>query len=83
MFGGEGPIEEISKPVLKGGWLLESDLWSLQDLQLPHYVVVESLSIARGGGGGGGLENKAFADLVVNSMGYRYKIEGSFYAKPH
>jgi hypothetical protein len=81
LFGGEGPIEEISKPVLKGGWQLESDLWSLQDLQLPHYVVVESLGIARTGGGGGP-EDKAFAGLIASSLGYRYKIEGSFYAKP-
>jgi hypothetical protein len=53
---------------------LESDLWTLKDLQLPHYVVAESLTVTRAGAGTPGV-------LVAPNLSYRYKIEGSFYAQ--
>ena len=85
LFGGEGPLEEVKKPVLKGSWQLESELWTLKDLRLPPYVVAESLAISRttGGGAGGaarGGSGSSLGGLVSKSLGYRYKIEGSFYA---
>jgi hypothetical protein len=86
LFGGTGPLEEIKKPVLKGSWQLESDLWTLKDLRLPPYVVAESLAVSRAGGGAsrgatGGSSAASLGSLVSNNLGYRYKIEGSFYAK--
>jgi hypothetical protein len=84
LFGGVGPVDEIKKPVLKGSWQLESDLWTLKDLRLPPYVVAESLAVSRGGGsaarGAGGSSAGSPGSLVSNNLGYRYKIEGSFYA---
>jgi hypothetical protein len=85
LFGGTGPLEEIKKPVLKGSWQLESDLWTLKDLRLPPYVVAESLAVSRAGGGTsrgatGGSSAASLGSLVSNNLGYRYKIEGSFYA---
>ena len=85
LFGGNGPVEEIKKPVLKGSWQLESDLWTLKDLRLPPYVVAESLAVSRGGGSaarGAAVVSGASSpgSLVSNNLGYRYKIEGSFYA---
>jgi hypothetical protein len=83
LFGGNGPVEEIKKPVLKGSWQLESDLWTLKDLRLPAYVVAESLAVSRGGSaarGAGGSSAGSPSSLVSNNLGYRYKIEGSFYA---
>ena len=78
LFGSDAPIGEIRKPVLKGSWQLESDLWTLKDLRLPHYVVAESLTVTRSGTSTGGGN---FGALVAPNLGYRYKIEGSFYAK--
>jgi hypothetical protein len=89
LFGGEGPVQDIRKPVLKGNWQLESDLWTLKDLRLPPYVVAESLAISRSGGsaasaGAGAAAGDAGASRLgapaSKNLGYRYKIEGSFYA---
>ena len=81
LFGGEGPLEEINKPVLRGNWQLESDLWTLKDLRLPPYVVAESLTVSRAAGnvttGGSG---SSLGALLNKNLGYRYKIEGGFYA---
>lgn len=97
LFGGAGSENEIRKPVLKGSWQLESDLWTLKDLRLPPYVVAESLAVTRAGAGAanagaggsaggatasaaGGTGAGSLSALVSKSLGYRYKIEGSFYA---
>jgi hypothetical protein len=84
LFASGGPIGDIRKPVLKGSWQLESGLWTLKDLELPHYVVAESLTISRSSlnaGPGERLSASAFDSLVGKGLGYRYKIEGSFYAQ--
>jgi hypothetical protein len=77
LFGSDAPVEGIRKPVLKGSWQLESDLWTLKDLQLPNYVVAESLTVTRAGAG----TSSTPGVLVAPNLGYRYKIEGSFYAQ--
>lgn len=88
LFGGEGPLAEIKRPVLKGNWQIESDLWTLKDLRLPPYVVAESLTVSRAAGSGSGSGTSSglpggssnLGALVRKNLGYRYKIEGSFYA---
>ena len=80
LFGGDGPAEEIKKPVLKGSWQLESDLWTLKDLRLPPYVVAESLAVSRAGDSTASAGAGNPGALVSKNLGFRYKMEGSFYA---
>lgn len=76
LFGSKASIDQITHPVVRASWTLESDLWTLRDLFLPNYVVAEKLEIV-----------PANAHTVVNASGqvmardYRYKISGSFYAQ--
>ena len=69
-------MDQITRPVVRASWTLESDLWTLRDLFLPNYVVAEKLEIV-----------PANAHTVVKPNGqvmvrdYRYKITGSFYAQ--
>jgi hypothetical protein len=38
-------LEALNKPVVKGTWALEHDLWSLPDLDIPNFVVPETLTV--------------------------------------
>lgn len=38
-------LEILNKPVVKGSWSLEHDLWSLPDLDIPNFVVPETLTV--------------------------------------
>ena len=38
-------IDVLNKPVVKGTWSLEHDLWSMPDLEIPDFVVPETLSV--------------------------------------
>ena len=38
-------IDVLNKPVVKGTWSLEHDLWSMPDLEIPNFVVPETLSV--------------------------------------
>jgi len=64
LFGGQGNPVELMRPIVKGAWSIDHDIWSLTELPLPDYIVPENLKIAR-----------------VDSGNFRYKIEGSYYAK--
>ena len=76
IFASEASIDQITRPVVRASWTLESDLWTLRDLFLPNYVVAEKLEIF-----------PANVHTVVKASGqvmvrdYRYKITGSFYAQ--
>lgn len=46
LFGGSlTDIEILNKPVVKGAWTLEHELWSLPDIVVPNFVVPEKLTI--------------------------------------
>jgi hypothetical protein len=46
LFGKSGSgIEVLNKPVVKGTWTLEHELWSFPDLEIPNFVVPEKLTI--------------------------------------
>lgn len=46
LFGNStATIEILNKPVVKGTWSLEHELWSLPDLEIPNFVVPETLTI--------------------------------------
>jgi hypothetical protein len=47
LFGGQGAPQELMRPIVKGTWSVDHDIWSLADLPLPSYVVPENLKIAR------------------------------------
>ncbi|WP_310646361.1 type 4b pilus protein PilO2 [Limnohabitans sp.] len=64
LFGGQGNVAELMRPIVKGAWSIEHDIWSLPELPMPDYVVPENLKIALSG-----------------AREFRYKIEGSYYAK--
>lgn len=57
-------IEVLNKPLVKGTWTLEHDLWSLPDLVIPNFVVPGKLTIQ-----------------IDFKTGFRYKLEGDYYAK--
>jgi hypothetical protein len=76
LFGSVGSIDQITRPVVRSTWTLESDLWTLRDLFLPNYVVAEKLEIFTVN------KNLAMsANGQVPARDYRYKITGSFYAQ--
>jgi hypothetical protein len=64
LFGGQGNVAELMRPIVKGTWSIDHDIWSLMELPMPDYVVPENLKIARN-----------------DAREFRYKIEGSYYAK--
>nr|WP_315229971.1 type 4b pilus protein PilO2 [uncultured Limnohabitans sp.] len=64
LFGGQGNPAELMRPIVKGTWSIEHDIWSLPELPMPDYVVPENLKVARS-----------------DARDFRYKIEGSYYAK--
>ncbi len=64
LFGGQGNVAELMRPIVKGTWSIDHDIWSLPELPMPDYVVPENLKIALSG-----------------AREFRYKIEGSYYAK--
>lgn len=64
LFGGQGNPTELMRPIVKGAWSVEHDIWSLPELPMPDYVVPEGLKVALSG-----------------AREFRYKIEGSYYAK--
>lgn len=46
LFGNStATIEELNKPVVKGTWAIEHEMWSLPDLEIPGFVVPETLSV--------------------------------------
>jgi hypothetical protein len=38
-------LETLNKPIVKGTWAIEHDLWSLPDLEIPNFVVPETLTV--------------------------------------
>jgi hypothetical protein len=64
LFGGQGNVAELMRPIVKGAWSIDHDIWSLPELPMPDYVVPEKLKIALSG-----------------AREFRYKMEGSYYAK--
>ena len=76
LFGSDGSMDQITRPVVRASWSLESDLWTLRDLFLPNYVVAEKLEIFP-------IQKTASktANNVITAQEYRYKITGSFYAQ--
>jgi len=38
-------IDTLNKPLVKGTWAIEHELWSLPDLQIPNFVIPETLTI--------------------------------------
>jgi len=64
LFGGQGNAATLLRPVVKGEWSIDHDIWSLAELQLPSYTVPENLKISKS-----------------DSENFRFKIEGSYYAK--
>ena len=38
-------VEALNKPVVKGTWSIEHELWSLPDLDIPNFVIPETLTV--------------------------------------
>ncbi len=64
LFGGQGSALELMRPIVKGAWSIDHDIWSLPELPMPDYVVPENLKVA-----------------LSDAREFRYKMEGSYYAK--
>lgn len=71
LFGpqGVGPLEQISRPVVKADWRLQApDLWTLSTFQLPPYVIPTSLTVQATAAGAG-------------ATTLTYSLTGAIYAK--
>jgi len=46
LFGNStATVETLNKPIVRGTWVLEHELWSLPDLEIPDFVVPETLTV--------------------------------------
>ena len=80
LYGAEGVdagrTSEIKKPVVSGGWSLQGPLWTLDSLQVPPYVSVETLTLDLGKAA----EGSPAKDRETEGKA-QYKLMGKYYAK--
>ena len=65
--------DAIFKPVVFGTWSVELPLWSLNAMEVPHYVAVESLSVI--------VKDITSKENKTEQVSLTYKLTGKYYAK--
>lgn len=70
---GAGSLDTIFKPVVSGTWSAELPLWTLNSMEVPDYVSVESLSVT--------LSDIGAKEGKTGQASATYKLTGKYYAK--
>lgn len=70
LFGGQGQVDSLVRPVVSAAWTIEGPLWTLDDIVLDNYVAVDALTVELDTDKG---------SAAVEKTGY--KLSGKYYAK--
>ena len=70
LFGGQGDVNQLVRPVVNAVWTIEGPLWTLDAIALENYVAVDTFTV------------DLDADKTTAAMEKtRYKLSGKYYAK--
>ena len=73
LFGGQGDVNQLVRPVVSAAWTIEGPLWTLENIVLEDYVTIDTFTVE--------LDTEKSAANLAPMEKTRYKLSGKYYAK--